>query len=174
MESGNEAIIRKISSVRKRTISSSVSSSTTVNENRKFKEESTKEKRGERLIEDETSETGQVKRQVYWEYIKSIGLYSTIIISTAYIVSNAFQIGLSLWLSVWSNDSLDPTKRNDTALRDLRLVVYAGLGLVEAITFLLSAISLSFACLNASKLLHNNMLKHIIKSPMSFFGEFSS
>ena len=75
-----------------------------------------------------------------------------------------------MFFSEWSNDALDEKKRNDTALRDLRLGVYAGLGLGETLAILFTGISLNLACLNAAKLLHNNMLKHIIRAPMSFFG----
>lgn len=129
-----------------------------------------KPKRIGRLIESETSETGSVKLDVYKKYIQTIGVVLSLGIFLSFLASNASQVGSSLWLSQWSNDALDPNKINDTALRDLRLGVYAGLGILEALFTLFGAISMNLACIQASKVLHNNMLIRIVRAPMSFFG----
>src|SRR5699024_4518244 len=88
------------------------------------------------------------------------------------IVGNVFQIFSSLWLSSWSDDGLDPSKVNDTALRNLRLGGYAGFGTGVIISNLFSTIALNIACIRAAKILHNDMLNKIMFAPMSFFGKF--
>jgi len=127
-------------------------------------------KPGGKLIEAETSETGSVKLSVYKSYIQMIGATFCTVILLSYVLSNVAQVFSGLWLSEWSNDALDPNKSSDTNLRDLRLGVYAGIGIFETIFNLMASISVNIACIRAAKLLHNNMLKRIIRAPMSFFG----
>jgi ATP-binding cassette subfamily C (CFTR/MRP) protein 1 len=160
---GSDIIRSRISSVRERTTSESLSTKL---------ERQTSTQRGEILVEEESAETGSVNKKVFWKYIKSMGINSSILVISLFIVSNVFQVCYSLWLSEWSDDSLDPNNRNDTALRDLRLGVYAGLGFGESLTDFMAGILLNLVCLKASKIIHDNMLEHMIKSPMSFFGEY--
>jgi ATP-binding cassette subfamily C (CFTR/MRP) protein 1 len=127
-------------------------------------------KPGGKLIETESSETGSVKFLVYKNYIRMIGLAFGTTIMFSFIASNVSQVLSGLWLSEWSNDALDPNKIYDTNLRDLRLGVYAVIGSFETVCNLLASISVNLACIRAAKLLHNNMLKRIIRAPMSFFG----
>jgi len=123
-----------------------------------------------KLIEAETSETGTVKFTVYKRYVQTIGYCFCTFIFFGFVASNVAQVLTSLWLSECSNGALDPNKINDTNLRDLRLGVYAGIGITECIFTLIANLSVSLAGIRAAKLLHNNMLKRIIRAPMSFFG----
>ncbi len=99
-----------------------------------------------------------------------IGLAFGTTIMFSFTASNVAQVLSGLWLSEWSNDALDPNKIYGTKLRDLRLGVYAGIGSFEALCNLFATISINLACIRAAKLLHNNMLKRILRAPMSFFG----
>ncbi len=99
-----------------------------------------------------------------------IGLAFGTTVIFSFIASNVAQVLSGLWLSEWSNDALDPIKIYDTNLRDLRLGVYAGIVSFDAICNLIASVSVNLACIRAAKLLHNNMLKRIIRAPMSFFG----
>ncbi|CAG2121798.1 unnamed protein product, partial [Medioppia subpectinata] len=132
-------------------------------------EEKQKPKRIGKLIESESSETGSVKMDVYKKYMQTIGMVLCGGIVFSFIASNAAQVVSGLWLSEWSNDALDPKKLADTGLRDLRLGVYGTFGVIEAVFSLGASISLNLACIRAAKVLHNNMLKRIIRAPMSFF-----
>ena len=123
-----------------------------------------------KLIEQEMAETGSVKLDVYKKYMKTIGLILSFSILFGFVASNLSQVFGSLWLSEWANDALDPNNIGNTALRDLRLGVYAGFGTVEAIFSLAASIGLNLACIKASRIIHNNMLQRIIRAPMSFFG----
>ncbi|XP_054163879.1 multidrug resistance-associated protein 1-like [Oppia nitens] len=122
-----------------------------------------------RLIESESSETGSVKIDVYKKYMKTIGFVLCSGIIFSFIASNVAQVLSGLWLSEWSNDSLDPKTRGNYGLRDLRLGVYGAFGFVEAFFSLTASISLNLACIRAAKIMHNDMIKRIIRAPMSFF-----
>jgi len=132
------------------------------------------DKQSGQLIEKETSKTGSINLKVYGRYFQLIGIFSTIFIMFSFIASNLAQVLTSLWLSEWSNDSLNPNKTNDNNLRDLRLGVYAGIGCFECAFLLIAHLSMNLSCIRAAKFVHNNMLNHIIIAPISFFGENSS
>ncbi|XP_022245979.1 multidrug resistance-associated protein 1-like isoform X2 [Limulus polyphemus] len=122
-----------------------------------------------KLIDAEFTEVGSVKWSVYLAYIKAIGVWGIVITFISYIVSHAFSLGANIWLSEWSNDAENPEKALDIHLRNLRLGVYSALGSCEAIFVLIATIMLNLATLWGSKILHDNMLEHIMKCPMSFF-----
>ena len=124
-----------------------------------------------KLIQEEKSETGAVKWKVYTKYLGTIGVGLVAIILIGMIASNGFQMASGLWLSAWANDGLNPALFNDTSLRDMRLIGYAGFGLGEIFTSLSSTLILQVACIKASKALHNEMLRSIMASPMQFFGK---
>lgn len=112
-------------------------------------EEGDKAKRtGTKLIQEESSETGQVKifpwslkeveilgalrLQVKWtvykDYMAACGYWTCIGILLLYAISQAFVVASSIWLSAWSDDSL----HNATAESpDLRVGVYAILGVAQ-------------------------------------------
>ncbi|KAH9512009.1 hypothetical protein DERF_010425 [Dermatophagoides farinae] len=105
-----------------------------------------------KLIQEEVAQTGSVKFTVYGRYFQKVGAGITIFIFIAAIVGNGFNMATYLWLTEWSNDSLDPIRMADESLRNFRLIIYAALG-----------------CIRAAKLLHNDMLQRIMYAPMSFF-----
>ena len=112
---------------------------------------------------------GSVSWLVYLEYFKSVGLWSVILILGGTTIANGFNIGSSLWLSYWSADSMYPDRVNDTSLRDLRLGVYAGLGISESIFLFVSNLLLFLGTLSASSVIHERMMDRIFRAPMSFF-----
>lgn len=90
-----------------------------------------KTENGQKLIEQEKSEVGSVKWDVYKHYLKSIGVSLTILTIVLNIVYQAFSIGSNMWLSKWSNDK---SAANDTDTRNMYLGVYAGFGLGQGKT----------------------------------------
>ncbi|GFY69160.1 multidrug resistance-associated protein 1 [Trichonephila inaurata madagascariensis] len=124
---------------------------------------------GTNLTEKETMAVGSVKSSVYMDYIRSYGYWNFFYIVVGFTLLNGFSVGSSLWLSVWSNDSLNPDSASDTHLRDLRLGVYGALGGGEVIFTFLTSIMTNLSCLRAAKILHDGMLEHIMRAPMSFF-----
>ena len=130
-ERSQESDIRRRYSMRSSSISSTqAKGKEVIPQKPKSKEMS---KKSGRLIEAESAETGSVKFEVYKNYFQMIGyaLIGYVIFSN--LLSNVATILNGLWLSEWSNDSLDVNKTNDKNLRDLRLGVYAGIGILESI-----------------------------------------
>ncbi|CAL1297888.1 unnamed protein product [Larinioides sclopetarius] len=124
---------------------------------------------GTKLTEKESMQVGSVKSSVYFDYVKSYGYWNFFFTFICYILSNGFSVGSSLWLSVWSNDSLNPEAAADTHLRNVRLGAYSGLGAGEIVFTLITSILMNLACLRAAKILHDGMLEHVMRAPMSFF-----
>lgn len=82
-----------------------------------------------KLIETERMEVGSVKKKVYWEYVKALGIHWYLVTIISYTISHSFNVFSQLWLSKWSDDSINPENFNNTALRNRRLIGYAGFGI---------------------------------------------
>ncbi|XP_054885537.1 canalicular multispecific organic anion transporter 1 [Poeciliopsis prolifica] len=127
-------------------------------------------KKGQRLIEKETMETGQVKFSVYLQYLRAMGWGYTFWIIFIYFIQNVAFIGQNLWLSDWTNDAVDyynityPTQKRDT-----RVGVFGALGLAQGILVFLGTLLLANASVSASRILHSRLLNNILRVPMLFF-----
>lgn len=69
-----------------------------------------------------------MKLSVFWDYAKSVGLYTTVAICLLYAGQSAASIGASVWLSAWTNDAVVQGRQNNTSVR---LGVYAALGILQ-------------------------------------------
>jgi ATP-binding cassette subfamily C (CFTR/MRP) protein 1 len=122
--------------------------------------------KGETIIEKEHSEVGSVKLSVYNYYAKSIGLVATAFSIAFHVIYQGFSVGSNIWLSEWSDD---PHASNETSVRNMYLGVYGVLGVMQSISIMVATTVTSIFTLNAAIKLHQSMLVHILKSPMSFF-----
>ena len=120
-----------------------------------------------KLTEEEQSETGSVKWSVYLEYMKKVGISSWIITLVCMVIMGGFNIGASMWLSQWSEDSNDEQSKNNTGsgLRNLRVGIYAALGVDEATFSFALTIVISISTL-LGRITHDfqNLLKFPIPS----------
>ncbi|XP_062546111.1 multidrug resistance-associated protein 1 isoform X14 [Armigeres subalbatus] len=155
--SENESFSRKNSD-----ISGSQSSLRRRTPEKKVPEEPQKNK----LIEQEKSETGSVKWEVYKHYLKSIGL--TLSVATVFLnmIFQGFSIGSNLWLSKWSTDE---SAENDTSVRDMYLGVYGAFGAGQGIARIAYDISLFLGCWAAAVRVHELLLNAVLHLPMHFF-----
>ncbi|CAB1343381.1 unnamed protein product, partial [Coregonus sp. 'balchen'] len=93
-------------------------------------------KKGQRLIEKETMETGQ----------------------------NVAFIGQNVWLSDWTNDAEDyynityPTWKRDT-----RIGVFGALGVAQGLFVFMGTLLLANGSINASRILHSRLLNNILR-----------
>ncbi|XP_035260765.1 canalicular multispecific organic anion transporter 2 isoform X2 [Anguilla anguilla] len=125
-----------------------------------------KQKPVEKLIQAETAETGRVKLKVFWEYAKAVGPLLSIFICFLYGCQNAAAIGANIWLSQWTNDSgLNQTEQNT----QMRVGVYAALGLTQGILVMISSFTLAMGNIGAAKKLHSVLLENKFHTPQSFF-----
>jgi len=133
-----------------------------------------KNKTGEKLIETEKSETGQVKLAVFLDYCRALGSWNSFWLLIFFLLYQAASVMSNVWLSWWTDD---PDINNSTILnttfyndkQDLYLGVYGGLGAVQAVFVLIYAIIAAISMVVAAGILHNKMLKNILRSPMSFY-----
>ncbi|XP_060528661.1 multidrug resistance-associated protein 1-like [Cylas formicarius] len=137
-----------------------------------------------KLIEAEKMEKGKVKWTVYMHYLKAIGLVMFINTVVFNIVTQALGIGTNVWLGIWSEDSeMVVDGKVDTGKRDMYLIVYTVLGILQAVSTFLANIFFAKGTMSASIKLHNLVLHNVLRLPMSFFdvtpsgrilGRFSS
>ena len=122
-----------------------------------------------RLIQEEKEEEGRVKWAVYRDFLMSMSCWFISFTLISFVLASLFNIATNLWLTAWSNDASDPTKNNNTALRNKRIGVYAGYGFIEAIFNLVATTVLNLGLIQASKNLHIQMLNNVLRAPMLFF-----
>lgn len=125
-----------------------------------------KEPKVEKLIQAETTETGRVKLQVYWEYVKAIGPLLALFICFLYGCQSAAAIGANFWLSEWTNDALH--NRTQEMLQT-RVGVYAALGISQGILVMFSSFTLALGKIQAARKLHQALLENKFQTPQSFF-----
>ncbi|ESO87141.1 hypothetical protein LOTGIDRAFT_107213, partial [Lottia gigantea] len=126
-------------------------------------------KTDDKLIQAESVETGRVKFTVFSAYIKAVGPLLTVFIIFFFIMTNAAAIYSNIWLSEWSDDSILPNSTRFDYQRDMRLGVYAALGVLQGLFVLIAVLLKAIGARDASKILHKNFLLNVMRSPMKFF-----
>uniref|UniRef100_A0A4Y0ASP1 ABC-type glutathione-S-conjugate transporter n=1 Tax=Anopheles funestus TaxID=62324 RepID=A0A4Y0ASP1_ANOFN len=119
-----------------------------------------------KLIEQEKSETGSVKWEVYKHYLKSIGLTLSVATVILNMIFQGFSIGSNLWLSRWSTDE---SAENDTSVRDMYLGVYGAFGAGQAFLSFFCDLSPQLGTWRAAKQLHATLLQAVLRLPIGFF-----
>lgn len=124
-----------------------------------------------KLIDSEEAAIGSVGLGVYVRYFKSVGLWMTFVGLFSNIMYQVFNVFSNFWLTEWS---LDKPARTELVWRNTYAGVYGALGGAQGISLLISATTFAIGCLRVARDGHNNMLKNILRLPMSFFdGKFA-
>ncbi|KAG8328053.1 Canalicular multispecific organic anion transporter 1 [Homalodisca vitripennis] len=124
----------------------------------------------DKLIQTEKTETGSVKWSVYGHYIKSAGIIISLSTLSFQILSQALAVTANMWLSAWTKDSTAVVDGvQDLQKRNFYLEIYTMLGFGQMVFAVISAVTLAFGTILASKYLHASMLSNILRCPMSFF-----
>ncbi|GAA6077114.1 canalicular multispecific organic anion transporter 1, partial [Tachysurus ichikawai] len=135
------------------------------------KKTSEESKKGQRLIEKETVETGKVKFSMYLQYLRSVGWGFTTMFIVVYFIQNVAFLGQNLWLSDWTNDALKyPNGSSYPAhIRDMRIGVFGALGVAQGLLVFIGALIQANGAIRASRILHSRLLSNILRAPMMFF-----
>ncbi|KAI7820518.1 P-loop containing nucleoside triphosphate hydrolase protein [Gamsiella multidivaricata] len=123
------------------------------------------EKANGELVEEEGAQTGVVKWDTFRVYCKAMSYYYVAMTVIFFIVWEAFQLSTPIWLEHW-------TRVADTTTHSLYyfLIIYGVLVLgYMTVDVYTTYVCFVRACVTASEVLHENLLAHILRLPMSFF-----
>ncbi|KAF9586459.1 hypothetical protein BGW38_004536 [Lunasporangiospora selenospora] len=119
---------------------------------------------GKNLIVEEQMKQGSVNRSVYVAYAKACSLKAVFAYIASMVFSQAASISTSLWLTHWSSDP-------DASRHPMFYIgVYAALGMSYSLLTVFQSIILQVFCaIRSARVLHQEMLHSVLRSPMSFF-----
>ncbi|XP_048240018.1 multidrug resistance-associated protein 1-like [Haliotis rufescens] len=173
LEKSAEEFDRTIEKLRRGSLLEGLSSSTRVKRDRKDSRVEIKDMN--KLIEEEVVQSGVVKKAVYVSYARALGSVSSVVMILSFILYQAGTIAASIWLSGWTDDpqltnsSLPigtPERRERT---DFFMGVYGLFGIVQVAAITVYSILMAITSVHASRIVHSNMLAHVLRAPMSFF-----
>lgn len=115
----------------------------------------------------EKAEAGRVKLNVYKRYIQACGIPSVIFTIFIIIISSLNTVVSQFWLKHWS-------EHNSEAGSNTNLSFYLGIYLAIGITFAILGVARRsvvriYCGLTASRILHDEMVDCVVRSPMQFF-----
>ncbi|XP_053376083.1 multidrug resistance-associated protein 1-like isoform X1 [Mercenaria mercenaria] len=129
-----------------------------------------------KLIEDEEIETGEVQLKYLLPYFKAIGLLSCVAIVICFIGFKVCEIVRSVLIKEWTEDeSLNnitalPSESEERYKQNQHFIkLFALFGLVHCIANISQEALMALGVLRAAKVLHEEMLKNLLRGPMSFF-----
>ncbi|KAF9985753.1 hypothetical protein BGZ65_010009, partial [Modicella reniformis] len=119
------------------------------------------------IITEEEAQQGSVNTAIYWVYAKACSLTAVVAYIVSMICSQSVQIIMSLWLTYWSRSYDGGNSNHGTTYY---IGIYALIGIVFSVLVVLQNILLSvYCCIRSARVLHENMLKSVLRSPMRFF-----
>lgn len=115
-------------------------------------------------VEGEVTSSGAADlSQIYKQYFAAAGWHNIILYLLLTLLGTGVAVASSYWVAMWGNGQID--------LSDMSLVLgYFGIGVVSAVLESLGSIAWdTIGSIRASRVLHERMLKAVIRAPMSFF-----
>ncbi len=148
----------------------------TTSGNDKASTKADKAKEAEKRIKDEDVLSGRVKLMAYHKYISSLGYLNFVVIILTFLGNQAISTGSTFWLAVWSDHStevLEAAFENGTTTESFNNGYYVGVlggfGAGQALASFIRNWFFYFTCANCSVLIHDQLLKVIIKARVRFF-----
>ena len=118
-----------------------------------------------RLTEDEQALAGNVKWAIFTKYFKALGWITWLITLLLYFICQTLNLGTNIVLAQWTDDA----NKDDNAVRDRYMIIYASIGVTEGALLFIKELTLYLACVKASRVIHENLLNRMIHSPMEFY-----
>ncbi|XP_061188834.1 multidrug resistance-associated protein 1-like [Saccostrea echinata] len=127
------------------------------------------------LIEEESTETGQVNWQRFMTYFRAISQKYCILLVMFYGLAECMNLLGNIWLSKWTEDpvfTLMNKTMHDANVQERNayfLGSYMGFGIGQIISVVLYGILYVQRTTAASRTMHTNLLHSILRCPISFF-----
>ncbi|KAI1297750.1 hypothetical protein EDD11_006989 [Mortierella claussenii] len=133
------------------------------------------------IIVEEEMQQGSVNKSVYWAYAKACSYRAVLSYIASMIATQSLQIAMSLWLTYWSRqyDAQDISTHSAATLSKPRvdghsslfyIGIYGLLGITFSLITIYQSIILSVHCgIRSARILHEKMLRSVLRSPMMFF-----
>lgn len=128
--------------------------------------------KGEKLVSDEEREEGSVAGSAYVVYAKAGGLCSWFTALTVQGLGRGSEIMAAFWLSIWATDALNASRSGNPhtdAETYYYLGIYAVFGMVGVLGLTIRSLALAYHRLGASRKLHNDLSRSILRAPVAFF-----
>ncbi|CAL8102214.1 unnamed protein product [Calicophoron daubneyi] len=125
-----------------------------------------------RMIKEEKSEENTISWGVIKAYIQAFGKLPALITTFGFCLFVGSVVASNYWLGLWSqsgSESKNKTTEEKLGLRDYYLGVYGAIGVIQVLCVFSKLIALAYGTARASKYLHLNLLKNILRAPSSFF-----
>ncbi|XP_071114641.1 multidrug resistance-associated protein 1-like [Haliotis cracherodii] len=129
-----------------------------------------------KLIEEEQVETGKVTLNVFLAYGRAIGPWTVVIALIMYSLFQATSVTSITWLSKWTDDNslnnltlLPSNSSGRMEKNSYYLEAYGIFGVAQTVSILTFSFLWNLRTVKASGILHLNMLRNVLKAPMSFF-----
>ncbi|KAI9501994.1 P-loop containing nucleoside triphosphate hydrolase protein [Coemansia spiralis] len=128
-----------------------------------------------RTMTTEFSRQGKVEWNTYVTYFKACGVKNSTMFGSALLAASISNVFANMWLKHWASSNDEPNSAGliwATGNHSVfyYLFIYGGLGLLGASMSSLQSLLLWTRCsIRASRKIHENMLRGVLRSPMSFF-----
>ncbi|XP_062841068.1 multidrug resistance-associated protein 1 [Trichomycterus rosablanca] len=119
-----------------------------------------------KLTRADRAHTGRVKPEVYMEYLRTVSLAYVVPIVVLYAVQQAASFGYNYWLRLWADAHETDGSRSDS---DVTLAVFGALGFTQGFTIFCTTVAISLGGVMASRQLHLDLLRNVLRSHASFF-----
>jgi ABC-type multidrug transport system fused ATPase/permease subunit len=127
---------------------------------------------GEKLVQEEEREKGDVAGQAYIRYAKAGGLCLAFTVILVQGIGRGFEIGAAFWLAYWAENMIDaslsgqPMSDSDVSFY---IGMYALLGFLGICGLGGRGIAIAKHRLRASRKLHDGLTDAILRAPVAFF-----
>ena len=120
------------------------------------------------LVKEEERGVGDISFAIYWSYLEAAGgFWMSMGILFGIIFFYGGVVGANFWLAVWSDDTDSNPKHNAWYY----LGYYAVIQFADLFFLLFALILVLFARIRASRVVHANLLDHMLHAPMQFFDQ---
>ena len=126
-------------------------------------------KAGEKLVTDEEQNEGSVEGSMYSHYAKAGGTIAFIFIFIIQGVGKASEIMANFWLSIWAEATGKAALDQTTVDSIFYINIYAVFGIGGVICLTGRALTMAIHRLKASRRLHDDLTKSILRAPVAFF-----